>query len=218
MRLRLREHRPRLDGRVHRVLQPRSPLEQTVLADVVGRWTPLVGDQDGLARLAALFALAARSRFSVLYVPLRQNRKLADWAFAANALDLVLVHHSLGLRRSAWPELRRRLGTGRPITVDTDEHRWQHVRLTAERWTHADFRDRLLPAAHAETLFLAGSRPVFRDAAGELAWAAGNGHRHRRGRRGLPVGLTSLTPLVEPRAGRELDVVYLDTRAGRSLR
>jgi hypothetical protein len=72
VRLRLRQHLTSIGGIQYRVVQPFPPLRRTALADPT-RYGWLVGDQDGLARLGALFAFAAMSRRTIVYVPLREG-------------------------------------------------------------------------------------------------------------------------------------------------
>ena len=99
MRLRLHEFRPRTGPHTYRIVQPRRPLRHTTLNDPLhDRWGYLLGDHDGLSRLAGLFAFAAFSRHTVVNVPLRES--LPRTFFPGVPVDVVLVHHSLGLRPS----------------------------------------------------------------------------------------------------------------------
>lgn len=70
MRLRLTEFRPRTGPHTHRVVQPRTPLRHTSLRDPEN-YGLLLGDHDGLNRLAGLFSFAAYSRHTIVHVPLR---------------------------------------------------------------------------------------------------------------------------------------------------
>jgi hypothetical protein len=210
MRLKVREFRPRTGPHEHRVVQPWYPLRHTTLSNPLVDWGYLVGDHDGLSRLAGFFSFAAFSRHTIVHLPLR--RSLPRPYAPGEPVDLLLVHHSLGLRSSAWPALRRRLTHGTPRTVRTDEARTAaHASRWTERRDHRDTRDWLRPAAHAGTLFLFGSRDVFAAASTELAYAAGNGPRQKRVTQGYDTLITSLTHHLEPeRAWRatELDVGF----------
>ncbi|MFJ5141823.1 hypothetical protein [Streptomyces sp. NPDC088707] len=211
MRLKAREYRIRAGEREHRVVRPWPPLRHTTVnSPVHDRWGYLVGDHDGLSRLAALFSFAAFSRHTVVHVPLRDS---LPRAYAPGTpVDLVLAHRDTGgLRPSAWPALRGRLRDGRPLTLRTDERR------TADRaaaWEAAPERvaGRLRPAVHARTLFLFGDRDVLSAAAGELAVAAGHGPLHERAPKGHDVLLASLTPFLEqPASGwdrTEVDIGF----------
>ncbi len=121
MRLRAEEFRPRAGRYAFRVVQPRPALRHTTLVDPMRDWGYLVGDHDGLARLAGLFSFAAYSPHTVVHVPLRQSIP-RDFPQGV-PVDLVLVHQTLGLRPSTWPALRRGLTHGVPRTVRTDERR-----------------------------------------------------------------------------------------------
>ncbi|MFF8725590.1 hypothetical protein ACF073_03730 [Streptomyces sp. NPDC015171] len=176
MRLRLREFRFRTGPREHRVVQPWEPLRHTSLRDPAP-YGVLTGDHDGLNRLAGLFSFAACSRNTVVHVPLRST-VTGHHGGVAGLVDLVLVHHSYGLRPSRWPELRRRLTQGRALTVRTDEARTARDAAAWERRRHrADFRDEFHPTTHARTFFLAGSRDAFAATAMSCAQAAGWGPR-----------------------------------------
>ncbi len=120
MRLRLREFRPRTGPHEYRIVQPWHTLRHTSLRapDPVGM---LLGDHDGLNRLAGLFSFAARSPHTIVHVPLRDGVPPDEGV--GDLVDLVLAHDSLGLRPSQWPGLRRRLRQGTPLTVRTDEAR-----------------------------------------------------------------------------------------------
>ncbi|MGY5005334.1 hypothetical protein [Streptomyces griseus] len=200
----MREFRVWTGPREYRVVQPRDPLRHTALADPSGYgW--LVGDQDGLSRLAALFSFAACSRYTVVHVPLRNGGPI-DGAeqyleHCGGRVDLVLVHHSLALRFSAWPDLRRRLVRGVPLTVRTDERRTaRDAALWNRQCGHADTREWLRPATYARTLFLTGSRGPFAAAVEEFAYAASWGPRQAGAARGDPVLVTSITNQFPPDA------------------
>ncbi|WP_328476779.1 hypothetical protein OHS71_03805 [Streptomyces sp. NBC_00377] len=199
MQLRLRQFRPRTGPHEHRVVQPRHPLLHTSLSapEPIGL---LLGDHDGLNRLAGLFSFAAYSRHTIVHVPLRDGLPCED--AIGEPVDLVLAHHSLGLRASKWPGLRRRLVHGTPLTVGTDESR---TARDAASWSgrsrRTDFRDGLRHATHARTFFLFGSRDVFAETAAELAEAAGRGPTHKDVEKGYPVLMTALPALAQPPGG-----------------
>ncbi|MFJ3900416.1 hypothetical protein [Streptomyces sp. NPDC090025] len=200
MQLKAREFRPRTGARAHRIVQPWRPLRHTTVnSPVHDRWGYLVGDHDGLARLAGFFSFAAFSPHTLVHLPLRAGLP-RDFA-PGTPVDLVLAHRDTGgLRPSAWPALRARLRDGRPLTVRTDERR------TAERagvWRADEERraagaaGRLRPAVHARTLFLFGGRDVFCAAAEAFAHAAGNGPLGKRAALGHDVLADSLTPYLD---------------------
>ncbi|WP_405607909.1 hypothetical protein [Streptomyces sp. NBC_00076] len=206
MRLRLRQFRPRTGPHEHRIVQPRQSLRHTSLTapEPIGL---LLGDHDGLNRLAGLFSFAAYSRHTIVHIPLRDGVP-PDEGFGER-VDLVLAHHTLGLRTSKWPELRRKLVNGPPLTVRTDEARTARDAASwRERWEHADFRDELRHATHARTFFLFGSRDVFAETAMGFARAAGWGPRQKRVVKGHSVLMSSLPTLVQaPGGGHPLEVL-----------
>ncbi|WNZ14155.1 hypothetical protein [Streptomyces sp. 11x1] len=199
MRLRLREFRPRTGPHEHRVVQPRQSLRHTSLRapEPIGI---LLGDHDGLNRLAGLFSFAACSRYTIVHVPLRDGVPPDEGV--GERVDLVLAHHTLGLRSSKWPELRRRLVDGTPLTVRTDEARTvRDAGSWTERGQRADFRDGLRHATHARTFFLFGSRDVFAATATYFAHAAGRGPHQKGVAKGHSALMTALPSLSQPPGG-----------------
>lgn len=214
MRLRLRQFRRRSGPVEHRVVQPWHPPRHTALTDPAA-YGFLVGDHAGLSTLAGLFSFAACSRRTIVHIPLRGGVPLDEEAYleaGGGRVDLVLVHHSLGLRASEWPGLRRRLTGGVPLTVRTDEARTaRDADAWWKRYGHADSRDWLRPVGHARTLILVGSRGAFSFAATLLAGAAGQGPRLKGVTKGRMALVESLTPLLHPGdgwRGPELDVAF----------
>ncbi|WP_333776075.1 hypothetical protein [Streptomyces sp. IBSBF 3136] len=218
MRLRLRQFRPRTGPHEHRLVQPLRPLRHTSLRapEPVGL---LLGDHDGLSRLAGLFSFAACSRHTLVHVPLRGGAPPDEGV--GEPVDLLLVHHSYGLRTSMWPALRRALGPGGPLSVRTDEARtardaaaWRGRQEGSGRQERPDRRDELRHVTHARTLILFGSRDVFAETAISLAHAAGWGPRRRDVDKGHPEPMTVL-PLVEPpgRGGGHPDDVMVCFKA-----
>ncbi|MFI2374949.1 hypothetical protein ACH5AO_07765 [Streptomyces sp. NPDC018964] len=213
MRLRVDEFRPRAGRYAFRVVQPRPALRHTTLSDPMRGWGHLLGDHDGLARLAGLFSFAAYSPHTVVHIPLRQS--VPRDHTPGVPVDLVLAHQSLGLRPSVWPALRRGLTRGVPRTVRTDERRTaRHGSAWEERWERRWDRlpraDRIQPAVHARTLFLSGARDTFAAASLQLGWAAGHGPLGRGAGKGYDVlgaSLTTLLPLSRGR-GTELDIGF----------
>lgn len=199
MRLRLREFRPRTGPHEHRVVQPWQPLRHTSLRgpDPIGL---LLGDHDGLNRLAGLFSFAAYSRHTIVHVPLRDGIPIDEgWG---EPVDLVLAHHTSGLRPSKWPGLRRKLRQGTPLTVRTDEARTARDAASwRTRWERADFRDELRHTTYARTFFLFGSRDVFAETATGFARAAGWGPYQKGVVKGHSALMTSPPSLIQPPGG-----------------
>ncbi|WP_151482654.1 hypothetical protein [Streptomyces albicerus] len=196
MRLRLRQFRPRTGPLEHRVVQPWTPLRHTSLRDP-DPYGVLMGDHDGLNRLAGLFSFAAYSRHTIVHVPLRDGIP-PDEGPDGDLVDLVLVHQSHGLRPSTWPQLRSKLVHGTPLTVRTDEAR---TARDAENWRQrrydTDLRDDLRHTTYARTFFLVGSRDIFAETAVSFAYAAGFGPRQKgvvKGRSVLVSGIPGLRP------------------------
>ncbi|MFB7511151.1 hypothetical protein [Streptomyces broussonetiae] len=167
----------------------------------------LLGDHDGLSRPAGLFSFAARSRHTIVHVPLRDGVP-PDEGFG-ELVDLVLVHHAFGLRTSAWPGLRRKRARG-PGCSSAPTRR-------APRGTPP-------PGASAGTAptsrtccgrpcarvpaFLLGSRDVFAETATRFAHAAGQGPCHKHVAKGHSTLLGQVPALVQPSdGGHPLDVL-----------
>ncbi|MGW4726690.1 hypothetical protein [Streptomyces sp. NPDC004291] len=167
MEQRVRVHRVGLDGREVRVVRsdPGPDATGPALRDD-GHWLSMYADRDGAERLAALWALAARSARSLVYLPLRGNPAPHDGAGEVEpvALDLVLVHHSLQFPASAWKGVRARLGAGVPGTVSLpDDDLPDEGSVDHERRRHRTYRDHLAFDIAAHTLFVVGSSLAFRE-------------------------------------------------------
>jgi hypothetical protein len=186
MELRLRQFRPRIGPHEHRVVQPGQPLRHTSLRDPAPYGT-LMGDHDGLSRLAGLFSFAAYSRHTIVHVPLRESVPPDEGC--GELVDLVVAHQEAGLRPSKWPELRRSLGRGTPLTVRTDEARTErHARAWLER-PYA--RGQLRHTTHARTYFLIGDRDVLATAATPSPTRPAGGRGRRGSSRGRSAFMTS---------------------------
>lgn len=196
MELRLREFRPRTGPHEHRVVQPGQPLRHTSLRDQAP-FGMLMGDHDGLSRLAGLFSFAAYSRHTVVHIPLRESVP-PDEGYG-ELVDLVVAHQEAGLRPSKWPGLRRSLGRGTPLTVRTDEARTErHARAWRERPYD---RGLLRHTTHARTYFLIGGRDVLASAATAFSYAAGWGPRHKGVAKGQSAFMAGLQYELEPTRG-----------------
>ncbi|MEU9589943.1 hypothetical protein AB0D84_09475 [Streptomyces sp. NPDC048193] len=205
MRLRLTEYRPRTGPHTHRVVQPRTPLRHTSLRDPENAYGMLMGDHDGLNRLAGLFSFAACSRRTIVHVPLRDGVPPDEGQ--GDLVDLVLAHPEAGLRPTKWPELRRGLGRGTPLTVRTDEART--ARDARARLDRPHARDTLRHTTHARTYVLIGERGAFASAATALAEAAGRGPRARGVSQGHAAFVTCLHGELapDPRPWRHPEIV-----------
>lgn len=193
MRLRLSGFRPGTGPHRHRVVQPRHPLRHTSLRDPAPYGT-LMGDHDGLSRLAGLFSFAAYSRHTIVHIPLRESVPPDEGC--GELVDLVLAHPEAGLRPSKWPELRRALGRGTPLTVRTDEARTER---DARAWQARPYaREQLRHTTHAHTYFLIGGRDVLASAATSFAHAAGWGPRQKRVVKGHSAFMTCLLGELAP--------------------
>ncbi|MFB6894342.1 hypothetical protein ACFCX4_34130 [Kitasatospora sp. NPDC056327] len=124
-------------------------------------------DLDAARSLAVAWGLAARSRRSLVYVPLRAGRGgpqgVGEWRRSSVVLDLVLVHHGLGFPPSRWKAVRGRLGAGRPHTVEIPETDFPaDGEIDYRRRGFEEWRDELRFGFAAQTLFLTGSATAFR--------------------------------------------------------
>ncbi|WP_030060819.1 MULTISPECIES: hypothetical protein [Streptomyces] len=166
MRLRTKIHRVRLGRDEYRVITPaRRTAGVTLSTDPYAWWMELHLDRQGAEDLATAWALAARSRRSLIHLPLRANTGPAGQPDVPpdQRLDLLLVHHSLGFPPSRWKEVRARLGAGIPHTVDLPATDFPpDEAIDYERHHFAGWRDELRFAGAAHTLVVTGSPTAFR--------------------------------------------------------
>lgn len=173
MRLTMAGYRPVLPGRGPLRVLAYRPQRLYVAADAVV--PSVIGDRHDLVRLAALFRFAAGSRRTVIHVAARTNTlpaELADVGLGGphRTGDLVLSHHSLALRPGRWPDIRRRLGPGRPVTVSLRRPLRREPEVPRHPSTsryakpvelHREFRDHLRQTVHGDTMHLVGSHRAF---------------------------------------------------------
>ncbi len=176
MKFRLAVHRAQLGGKEYRVVQPRPDLSQATLRDGNGCFV-LRLSRDTVWQFAALWELASRSPRSIIYLPMRRNPLATDsvqWQGDYRPLDLVLVHHSMQLRPSTWPQIRAQLRDGRPETAEFSARamRERSDQPRNPRLQDRDNLDRFVHHVYAETLFLTGSHAVFADTVGEFSRVA----------------------------------------------
>lgn len=166
MRLEGREWRTlvstvRLGATAYRVIRPERPPAHAVLNDdLAGQ--QLSADRSATVDLAIAWWLAARSPRSLVWLPLRTAAADCGSAPESRRLDLVLLHHSLGFRVSAWKQVRSRIAEPKVHKVTMPAGALPSPdRRSFERRDHDDFRDRLSRSIAADTLFVIGSRLAF---------------------------------------------------------
>jgi hypothetical protein len=182
VKLRLTVHHVRLGAQEYRVLQPRPTPCHATLRD--GRTCFILRlDRETAWQFAAIWELATRSPRSIVYLPMRRNQLSdddSDWQAELRPLDLVVVHHSLRLRPSTWPQIRNHLGAGHSHTADIPKRvlRARDQQPWNPRFAYRENLDRFVHHVYAETLFLTGSTPVFGATVGEFTHVADHPDTH----------------------------------------
>ncbi|MCK2244589.1 MULTISPECIES: hypothetical protein [unclassified Crossiella] len=165
MRTPISVHHARLDGRDWRVIRPAGWFAHAGLWDE-DWWLRLRVDRGSAHRLGVLWLLAARSRHTIIHVPLRTGDHPVRTDPQGRRMDLVLSQHSLQLRAARWPRLRAALDKGKPETAQLPESDLPDpAEIGYGARHHRENRDLLNEQVHADTVFLAGSAPVFRQTA-----------------------------------------------------
>jgi hypothetical protein len=165
MSTRVRIHHVRLGGDEYRVIRADPPPGRLALRDD-RHWLSMYADRDGAAQLVALWALAARSARSLVYLPIRANPVPEGVVGDGEpvSLDVVLVHHSLQFPAASWKQVRARLGAGKPHTATTPDQDFpDETAIDYERRHHRGYRDHLDFDIAAHTLFVVGSSTAFRE-------------------------------------------------------
>lgn len=166
MNLKIRIHQGRLGAQQFRVIRPADPVTGAVLADS-NPWFVLELGADAAFTITGLWTLAARSRHTLVHLPLRGNTppepSLAT--VTVGELDLVLSHHDLQFAPNRWKQLRPRLGVGAAHTISwnpNDVPAWDEVHeLNRQARRRSSHRNRFHQRLHAHTLFMAGNRAAF---------------------------------------------------------
>lgn len=167
MKLKIHVHEGRLGTDRYRVIRPAAPVTGAVLADN-NPWYVLELNAHAAFTITGLWMLAARSRHTLIHVPIRGNTPPhPSLAMAAvGELDLVLSHHDLQFAPNRWKHLRRGLAAGAPHTVSwnpNDVPTWDQVHeLNGQADRRCSRGDGFHQRLHANTLFMAGNRVAFR--------------------------------------------------------
>ncbi|MET8702504.1 hypothetical protein ABZW10_27110 [Kitasatospora sp. NPDC004723] len=124
-------------------------------------------DRQAAESLAVAWGLAARSRRSLVHVPLKAGREgpagIGEWQRSSVVLDLVLVQPALGFPPSRWKAVRGRLGAGRPHTMEIPATDFPRGGEDDDRPARrGNRRDELRFGHAAGTLFLTGTATAFR--------------------------------------------------------
>ncbi len=77
----------------------------------------------------------------------------------------MLLHHSMQFKPARWKQLRGQLDRGRRQTASIPEADGPRPERDVDARHYRENRDRFHQHLHAETLFMVGSAPVFRDTA-----------------------------------------------------
>ncbi|MFE0508677.1 hypothetical protein [Streptomyces sp. NPDC058964] len=160
----VRIHKVRLGSDEFRVVRAaRTPARLALRAD--RHWLSMYADRHGAAQLVALWALAARSAHSLVYLPIRADPVPLGVVSDGEpvSLDLVLVHHSLQFPTASWKQVRARLGAGTPHTTTTPEQDFpDETAIDHRRRQYRAYHDHLDFRIAAHTLFVVGSSTAFR--------------------------------------------------------
>lgn len=167
MKLRIRVHQGRLGADHFRVIRPARPVTGAVLGDH-NPWFVLELNADAAFTVTGLWMLAARSRHTLIHLPLRGNTPPTPSLTTVNTgeLDMVLSHRDLQFAPHRWKDLRRRLDAGAAQTVSWNPHdvpTWDEVHeLNRHAHRRSSHRDRFHQHLHGHTLFMAGNAAAFR--------------------------------------------------------
>jgi hypothetical protein len=177
LELRTRISRVSLDGREYRVIRPDRPAPRMVLHDGDHAYHGYA-DLVAVKQLATLWALAAASARSIVYVPLRQNT--SPYPDHGRRMDMVLSHAALQLRPSKWKALRARLGDGAPHTVGVPDPGDDNSAVDYLSHYFRKYRDLLNFDNASETMFVTGGRESFHRAAVDLRSLMSGAIGHQR--------------------------------------
>ncbi|MGW4501588.1 hypothetical protein ACWENR_23615 [Micromonospora sp. NPDC004336] len=131
-------------------------------------WYVLELDAEAAFTIAGLWMLAARSRRTLIHLPLRgaPPPEPSPATVAVGELDLLLAHHDLQFAPNRWKQLRQRLGAGAAHTISwnpNDVPTWDEVHeLNRRARRRPSLRDGFHQRLHAHTLFMAGNTVAFR--------------------------------------------------------
>ncbi|MEU3649760.1 hypothetical protein AB0E59_40755 [Lentzea sp. NPDC034063] len=188
----------RLGKDEYRVVRPALPLRHAPLYEgYMG--VEICVDKAAARTIAMAWAFAMRSPRTLVYLPLRQSDRECR-SSDGPALDLVLLHHGLGFRRSKWKDVRAKLRDARPHTVvcqGMPEER------PVPRWTPETLRGEIAES----TVFVVGDRPAFQAGGRALRQLVEDCPRHMHG---VPGTHCCAEVTAKDRHWNWLHVVYCD--------
>ncbi|WP_328422446.1 hypothetical protein OG470_08530 [Micromonospora sp. NBC_00389] len=166
MNLKIRTYQALLGAEPYRVIRPATSVTGAVLSDN-NPWFVLELNADAAFTIAGLWMLAARSRHTLIHLPLRGNTPAErSLPTVTGELDLVLSHHLLQFAPHEWKRLRPRLGVGAPHTISwnpNDVPTWDEVHeINRQAHQRSSRSDRFHQRLHSHTLFLAGNAVAYR--------------------------------------------------------
>ncbi|MFE9581009.1 hypothetical protein ACFYO1_31865 [Nocardia sp. NPDC006044] len=161
MQLEISVHRARLGRDEYRVIRPTRPITGAVLSDCNPSYRFEL-TAEAAFQVTGLWLLAARSRHSLVHIPLRGNQPPDPISPTERGeLDLVLGHSHSGFAPNHWKALRRRLDRGQPQMVawnPDDVLCWDEVHRESAKWRwRRPAGARLHEQVHAHTLILLGT-------------------------------------------------------------
>lgn len=165
MQLQISVHHARLGRDEYRVIRPSRPIRGAVLTNRNPRYSFEL-TAEAAFQVTGLWLLAARSRHSLVHIPLRGNPPPdPDSPTTAGELDLVLGHSHGGFAPNQWKALRHSLDRGRSQTVvwnPDDVLDWQEVHRDNAKWRwRRPAEARLHEQVQAHTLILLGTAGNF---------------------------------------------------------
>ncbi|MET9338325.1 hypothetical protein [Nonomuraea sp. NPDC003804] len=178
--MRISIHHVRLGAAEFRIVRAADPLTRALLVDQ-DQYLQMNMDAGAARYVGMLWLLAARSRRSIVYLPLRGGALPSGGPLTGEGpLDLVLLHHSLRFKPHLWKRLRARLGQGAvgrvgilpPDPADDDG-------IDAATRRRREYRDVFHQRVQAETLFMVGSAKAFRGTADLFFDLVRHGPGHR---------------------------------------
>jgi hypothetical protein len=130
----------------------------------------LQADAGGYMRLAELAAVAASEPRALVYLPRGVDRPLVAAPYVGlPRVGILFVHHSAHFRGSDWRDLRRRLGSARPVHRALRQAReLRGLDEEERRWEQSPETEPVDLAHHADTLIVTASGPAFRSLARAL--------------------------------------------------
>lgn len=171
------EQEVQLSDKSYTILIPKIGFNKTYVCEVDTDTFMLFGDESDLERLATIFTISSQEKDKIIYIPSKQNivtTYLKERFGCPKSDDLVLLHHLLQFRTKDWKKVRRLLSRRNFVSYELNNN--DEICYDGwEKFYYEENKDYLFLKRQFDSLFLVGSKKVFKYMVNDCSVVAENG-------------------------------------------